>query len=158
MTPPLGLLSSSLGSTSTASSAGTTVAQTDRPALARIATDLSIDASVVVAFGGSSNSALTYNAAGLLNSLAQAGTDMALPPSAGDALHGPTTEQAIIGALTGDPQTSGFYTASGALLGLPGADLSAHWATILKSNPDLAGTVVASSLAQGITRSLLARA
>lgn len=161
MTPPLGLLSGNLGSSSAASAATPPVAQTNRPELARVATDLSIDASVVVAFGGSLNNALTYNAAGLLNTLVQAGTvsePAEVPPidSPAQSVIQQARDEAIISTLSPVPSSSGIYTASGALQGLASAELSANWAAILQSNPDLAGTVVARSLAQGITRTLIA--
>lgn len=163
MTSSLSLLSDSLHATPTPSASAAAVTQTEKAGLARVATDLTIDASVVIAFGGSANSALTYNAAGLLNTLSQAGT-VAAPPEVPEA--GTSTEsfvqqamnQAIVGNLSTSPTSTGIYTADGSFQGLASASLSASWATILQSHPELAGTVVASSLAQGITRTLIASA
>lgn len=163
MTSPLGLLSGSLGSAPAASATGSTVAQSDRAGLSRVATDLALDASVVIAFGGANGSALTYNAAGLLNTLAQAGTvpqPLEIPENGADtdSLVRQAAEQAIAGTLPASPTAAGVYTATGTFQGLSDTALSASWAAILESHPELAGTVVASSLARGITRTLIASA
>lgn len=163
MTSSLSLLSGSPNSTSKPSATTAAVTQTDKTGLARVATDLTLDASVVIAFGGSANSALTYNAAGLLNTLTQAGT-VAAPAEFPEADTGTESfvqqamDQAIVGSLSTSPTSTGIYTADGGFQGLASASLSASWATILQSHPELAGTVVASSLAQGITRTLIASA
>ena len=56
-------------------------------------------------------------------------------------------------ALTTNTTTSGVYSTSGLLQGLP-ANTSTNWVTALKANPNLASTVIADSFNQGIVGTL----
>src|SRR5471032_1240748 len=68
----------------------------------------------------------------------------------------PTPQQladsAIIGSIGGSPSTSGIYDGTGTLQS--SVDTSSNWSTILKTNPELAGTVISSSFEQGIVATL----
>jgi len=68
----------------------------------------------------------------------------------------PTPQQladsAIIASLGGSPSTSGIYDGTGTLQS--SVDTSSNWSTILKTNPELAGTVISSSFEQGIVATL----
>lgn len=128
------------------------VAQTSDTGLTQIAINLSIAGNIVATLGGRYSSSQTYNAAGLLNSLVQAGTAPASaqttsnidPQTAQD-----TTNQGIVGTLLTSPVTSGVYNSSGSLQGFS-TDTSANWASLLKANPSLAAIVVSDSVNQGI--------
>lgn len=164
MVPSLGLLSDSFGySTAGATSSSVTIPKTTNPDLVRVATELSADASAIVTIGGTASELLTYSATDILNSLASAGTLLEPPAtpspnSNAQSLLQQALNQAIVDAFNPESASTGIYTPSGSLQGLPYSDLSANWATVLQSNPELASTVIANSLAQGITRTLIATA
>ena len=116
------------------------VAKTSDASLAQTAVTLSADAGIVAALGASTSGAPTYNAAGLLNALVQAGH-----PSASSSQASTTTapqtaqqnqDQAIAGSLPSSPATSGIYNPSGVLQTTPSTDVTANWASILKTNPE----------------------
>jgi hypothetical protein len=109
----------------------TTVARTSNPALAARAASLSSAAGIVATLGGSSG-AQVYSPAGLLNTLAHAGTAAALPGN-------------------GDTGTG---TGTGA--GNNATDLanSGQWASILKANPSAAAFVIGASYTSGIIDTL----
>jgi hypothetical protein len=104
--------------------ATTTVARTGNASLAAQAASLSTTAGVVATLGGSSSAAQVYSPAGLLNTLAQAGT-----ASSGG---------------TGATDTGSTATPAG------GGD----WATILKSHPSAAAFVIGASYTSGIIDTL----
>lgn len=164
MVPSLGLLSDSFGySTTGATGSSLTIPKTTNRDLVRVAADLSSDASAIVTIGGTASEILTYSATDILNSLASAGTVLeppAIPPlnSNTQSVLQQAINQAIVDAFNPQPASAGLYTPSGSLQGLPYSDLSTNWATVLQSNPELASTVIANSLAQGITRTLIATA
>ncbi|POZ62663.1 hypothetical protein [Chromobacterium alticapitis] len=103
-------------------------------ALASEAAQLAQESSAVVTLGGGvGDNFATYDATGLLNSFASAGTlqGAALSPDSGVSAQDSTNQQIVSQNLGG---------ASGA-----GSDLNGDWATILKQNPALAGEAVADS-------------
>ncbi|MEN3810824.1 hypothetical protein ABH309_10430 [Chromobacterium piscinae] len=102
------------------------------PALASEAAQLSQDSSAIVLLGGGSDVS-TYDAAGLLNGFATAGTlqGSLLSPSGGESAQDSTDQQIV-------SQTLG-------AAGSAGSSLNGNWATILQSNPALAGEAVADS-------------
>ena len=106
----------------------TTVARTSNPALAARAASLSSTAGIVATLGGSSG-AQVYSPAGLLNTLAHAGTAAALPGN-GDTGTGTGTGNAT------DLANSG------------------QWASILKANPSAAAFVIGASYTSGIIDTL----
>ncbi|MCD4485833.1 hypothetical protein LQR31_15260 [Chromobacterium vaccinii] len=104
------------------------------PALASEAAQLSQDSSAIVLLGGGGGSDVsTYDAAGLLNGFATAGTLQGglLSPSGGESAQDSTDQQIV-------SQTLG-------AAGSAGSSLNGNWATILQSNPALAGEAVADS-------------
>ena len=149
---------------SAGSAAVVSVSKTSDPGLSQIAVSLASDASVVATLDASSSSAsATYSAAGLLNSFVQAGnsastdtsTDPSQPSTDTDSKTAQQSlDQAIVGSLSSSPSTSGIYTSSGALQTLPSTDVTSNWASILKTNPELATTAVADSMNQGIVATL----
>ncbi|WP_434632891.1 hypothetical protein [Chromobacterium sp. CV08] len=103
------------------------------PALAGEAAQLAQDSSAIVLLGGSGGDVSTYDAAGLLNGFATAGTLQGgvLTPSGGESAQDSSDQQIVSQMLGGG---------SGAASALNG-----NWATILQSNPSLAGEAVADS-------------
>lgn len=151
---------SSLGSSlyNLASTGGTPVAQTNNAGLAQTAVDLAAAGSVVATLGGGASAPLTYDAAGLLNTLVQAGTAPSSVPPASSSGSTPqsaqnSTDQAILNTLPVNAAAAGVYTPSGTLQALP-PDTTANWANALKANPGLAATVAADSFNQGIVGTL----
>lgn len=138
--------------------AAISVAKTADTGLAQTAVNLSSEANVVATLGGGSPSAVTYDAAGLLNILIQAGAAPSITQGADNSANPQTTarnstDQSIVNTLSSDSATSGIYSSSGALQGLP-SETSANWAGVLKTNPDLAPSVISDSLNQGIVGTL----
>jgi hypothetical protein len=143
-------------------STSTSVAKTSDTSLSTTAVALASDASVIATLGGSSGSTLVYNAAGVLNELIQAGTSAASSSSADSSATGSTgsqaspdsLDQAIVGSLSASPSTSGIYTADGNLQTSSSTDLTSNWASLLKTNPQLATAATADSFDQGIIGTL----
>src|SRR5471030_2082622 len=157
------------------------VPNTSAGALSSIATDLASQSAIVASLGGGAGVSL-YTPSGLFNSLQQAGatstaattaavgsstsaagsaTSTTGTPATGDTSDSstataPTPQQladsSIISSIGSSPSTSGIYDGSGALQS--SVDTSSNWSTILKTNPELAGTVISSSFDQGIVASL----
>jgi sugar (pentulose or hexulose) kinase len=133
------------------------VSRTSDASLAAVATSLSATSAVVASLGGSTGVAV-YTPAGLLDSLAQAGS---LPEPVGIPEPGSDTsqtaqqalDQGVLASLGSSPSTSGVYTGAGTLQSLP-SPTSANWADILKANPSLAGTVIADSFNAGLVGNL----
>ena len=135
-----------------------TVSRTSIPDVSQTAVTLSTQNGIVVTLGGGSTSPLTYDASGLLNTIAQAGalTQPTLTTSQGlSAQYTVQTlfNQGVINTLSSTPATSGIYTASGSVQGLT-SNTSANWAEILKANPNFASTVISDSFNQGIIGTL----
>lgn len=147
---------------STGSNASPVVASND-PGLAQQASALSTTAGIVATLGTTTTTtAQTYDAAGLYNSIAQAGTSTApaiTVPAAGSNTQVATQQSlnsAIVSAFPNSSTASGFYTGSGVLQSASSdsATLTANWASALKANPNLAQVVSADSYAQGIVGTL----
>jgi hypothetical protein len=88
---------------------------------------LSEEAGIVATLGGTSTGFQTYDAAGLLNAVAQAATPT---PAQGTPDAATTQDTPVSTAVSGD------------------------WGTILKSNPGLTSTAVADAVAQGIVNTI----
>ena len=103
------------------------------PALAAQAAQLSQESSVVTLLGGGDSSDVTYDPAGMLNGFATAGVLQggALSPSSGESAQDSTDQQVL-------DQTLG-------VSGAASSGLNGNWATLLQSNPALAGQAVADS-------------
>ncbi|MCW0437194.1 hypothetical protein [Xanthomonas sacchari] len=152
------------------------VASTD-PAAVQQAVELSGEASVIFSLGGlagttPADTGLTYNAAGLFNSIVSAGpTDAASASSAGTSTStagsststgtGPyptldqatqTYDQGLLGTITAPPSTPGLYNASGVF---SSQGLTPQLSSLLQSDPSLSGTVTGDLLNQGIVGGLI---
>jgi hypothetical protein len=149
-------------SASTSSTASPVVASND-PGLAQQASALSIDAGIVATLGtAQGTSAQTYDAAGLYNSIAQAGTStgpaITVPAAGGNSQE--VAQQAlnssVVSGLPSSNTESGFYSGTGVLQSATpdSANLTANWASALKENPNLSSVVAADSFAQGIVGTL----
>jgi len=154
---------------STSGTASPVVASTD-PGLAQEASALSATAGIVATLGATSTTtALTYDAAGLYNSIAQAGTSTTTSSAGATAAStsGSNTEvsaqqsldSAVLSSLsssTSSSATSGYYDGTGVLQSATSdsASLTANWASALKANPNLSQVAVADSYAQGIVGTL----
>jgi hypothetical protein len=122
----------------------------------------------------SSTDSQVYDAAGLYNSIAQAGTsttssNTGSATNTGSTGSGNTSSAAaaaasatqalnssILSSLPGSSY-SGFYDGSGVVQSTSsagGTNLTANWASALQANPNLAHTVAADSFAQGIIGTL----
>ena len=130
-------------------SAGSLVARTNDLGMVQTAASLSAEAGVVAMLGGGASSPVTYDAAGLLNVLVQAGSAPLATQAAGNG----ASPQASAGSPSPDPATSGIYDSSGSLNSLP-SNVSADWAGILKANPSLASLAITDSFDQGIVGTL----
>ena len=130
--------------------------------LAATAVNLSNDASVIATLGNTGSTSLAlYDAAGLLNSHAQAGTQsgasLTVPPAGTNIsnLVQQIQNQAITNVLAAASGQSvpALYAADGSSTGLA-PNLAIVYAGLLKSDPNLAGTVISDSLKRGVVRSL----
>lgn len=147
-----------LSSTSSPIASATPVAvPRNAAALSSEAVDLSAQSAVVATLGGGGggSGASVYSAAGLLNTLEQAGVSeetIAVPKAGSDTdssqLAQQALDQGILSAYPAAGSASGIYTAGGSS-GLSD-QVSSNWADILKSNPSYASAVVGSSFASGI--------
>jgi hypothetical protein len=132
----------------------------DAAALAPVAATLSAESAVVASLGGSTGVAV-YTPAGLLDSLAQAGTvggNIAVPEPGSNVDTSQTAQQSqdqgVIASLGSTPVESGIYTGAGVLQSLPTSIASANWSDVLKNNPSLAGTAIADSFNAGLVGNL----
>lgn len=152
------------------------VASTDQAAVQQ-AVELSAEASVIFGLGGlagttPADTGLTYNAAGLFNSIVSAGPTVAASASSagsststtgaststGTAPY-PTLDQAtqtydqgLLGTITAPPSTPGLYNASGVF---SSQGLTPQLSSLLQSDPSLSGTVTGDLLNQGIVGGLI---
>jgi hypothetical protein len=117
------------------------------------AVTLSYDAGVVATIGGGA-AATTYDAAGLLNAFAQAGTAASVDGSGSTA---PSLDQDLVAALSPPAQTASLYSVSGGLQSTY-SDVTTSFANILKTNPSFAGTVIRDSYNQGIVGTISVQA
>lgn len=152
------------------------VASTDQAAVQQ-AVELSGEASVIFSLGGlagttPADTGLTYNAAGLFNSIVNAGpSDAASTSSTGTSTSttgaststgtGPyptldqatqTYDQGLLGTIAAPPSTPGLYNASGVF---SGQGLTPPLSSLLQSDPSLSGTVTGDLLNQGIVGGLI---
>lgn len=128
-------------------------------ALSSAAVSLSAESAVVASLGGSTGAAV-YTPSGLLDALQQAGTatePVAVPADGSNVDTSATAQQAldqgIVSSLAAAPSASGVYTGAGTVGGLS-AQAASNWADLLKTNPNLAGTVIADSYNAGLVSSL----
>jgi hypothetical protein len=126
-------------------------------ALSSQAVSLSSESAVVASLGGSAG-ATVYSPAGLLNSLEQAGTveeAVSVPAQGSNVDTSNSAQQALDLGIVSTLSTSGsgIYTNRGSVGGLS-EQASANWAELLKSNPNLASTVISSSFDMGLVSSL----
>jgi hypothetical protein len=149
----------------TASTTSPLVASSD-PGLAQQVSGLSTTEGIVATLGSAPAATLTYDPAGLYNSIAQAGTSTSTAtqltvPTAGSGVNTQVEAQqslnsAIVAALPNSAVDSGFYTGTGVLqsASADNATLTSNWASALQANPNLANVVAADSYAQGIVGTL----
>ncbi|NYE63862.1 hypothetical protein FHW58_005096 [Duganella sp. 1224] len=137
-----------------------TVAQsaTAAAALSSEAVSLSAQSAVVASLGGSTGAAV-YSPSGLLNSLQQAGEvkePVAVPADGSDADTTNRAQDALDQGILSSLNTAGagIYNGSGTATAGLSDQAASNWADLLKTNPDLAGTVIASSFEQGIVSTL----
>ena len=140
------------------------VVSSNDPGLAQQVGALSVTEGVVATLGSAPSATQTYDAAGLYNSIAQAGTSTSTTPtvtvpSAGSNVQQAaqqSTDSSIVGSLPSSSAASGFYTGSGVLQSAStnSATYTANWASALKANPNLSHVVAADSFAQGIVGTL----
>lgn len=137
-----------------------TVSAAAAGALSSAAAGLSAESAVVASLGGSS-SVSVYTASGLFNTLQQAGTveePVSVPVDGSDVDTSGSAQQAqdqgIVSALSSTPSASGVYTGAGAVTGQLSEQAAANWADLLKTNPNLAGAVIADSYNAGLVSSL----
>lgn len=174
-TSPYGFSAASASSGS-AEAGNPIVASTDQAAVQQ-AVELSGEASVIFSLGGlagttPADTGLTYNAAGLFNSIVSAGpSDAASASSAGTSTStagsststgtGPyptldqatqTYDQGLLGTITAPPSTPGLYNASGVF---SSQGLTPQLSSLLQSDPSLSGTVTGDLLNQGIVGGLI---
>jgi hypothetical protein len=152
--------------TASASTVAAPVVASDDPGLAQQASALSTTAGIVATLGtATTTNAQTYDAAGLYNSIAQAGTSTT--PTVSVPATGSNTQVAaqqslnssIVSTLSNSSAssaTSGFYNGSGVLQSTSSdyANLTANWTSALQTNPNLSHVVAADSYAQGIIGTL----
>lgn len=174
-TSPYGFSAASASSGS-AQAGNPIVPSTDQAAVQQ-AVELSGEASVIFSLGGlagtiPADTGLTYNAAGLFNSIVSAGpSDAASTSSAGTSTStagaststgtGPyptldqatqTYDQGLLGTITAPPSTPGLYNASGVF---SSQGLTPQLSSLLQSDPSLSGTVTGDLLNQGIVGGLI---
>lgn len=129
-------------------------------ALSSEAASLSAQSAVVASLGGSTGAAV-YTPTGLLDTLARAGTvaePLAIPEDGSDVDTSNTAQQAadqgIVASLAGSAAESGIYSGAGTPEGALSEQAAANWAELLKTNPDLAGTLIENSFNAGLVGTL----
>jgi hypothetical protein len=135
------------------------VSSTSAAALSSSAASLSAQSAVVASLGGSTGASV-YTPSGLLDTLRQAGAiaePVSIPEQGSNVDTSGTAQQAldqgIVSTLSSSASGSGVYTGAGAVSGFS-EQASANWAQLLKTNPNLAGTVIANSFNAGLVSSL----
>ncbi|TDY96952.1 UNVERIFIED_ORG: hypothetical protein DFO49_1422 [Herbaspirillum seropedicae] len=142
---PYGLGSSGTSNPVTAASNPAAVAQ---------AVELSSEASVIVTLGGgsSANSGLTYNAAGLFDSIVNAGSSAGTSTDLTQNQASQSYYQGVLGSIVTPGGTSGIYDGSGVFAG---EGLSSQLSLLLKSQPDLTGSIVEDIVNQNVVGGLI---
>jgi hypothetical protein len=107
----------------------------------------SSEAAIVATLGGSGNRVQIYDGSGLLSQIRQI-------QAAGDAAA--SAYSAAASATTSATTSSSGSTTSTASTSQPatGTDVTANWATILKTRPELAGVAIGYAFEQGIVNTL----
>ncbi|UYK80531.1 hypothetical protein NG829_19685 [Xanthomonas sacchari] len=179
-TSPHGFSAASASSGS--AQAGNPIVASNDPAAVQQAVELSGEASVIFSLGGlagtiPADTGLTYNAAGLFNSIVSAGPSDAASTTgpSGSSTDTSTTgtgtststatspyptldqatqtyDQGLLGTITAPPSTPGLYNASGVF---SGQGLTPQLSSLLQSDPSLSGTVTGDLLNQGIVGGLI---
>ncbi|MRX09709.1 hypothetical protein GJ697_17880 [Pseudoduganella sp. FT25W] len=129
-------------------------------ALSSQAVSLSAQSAVVALLGGSTG-ATVYSPSGLMNSLTQAGTVEEPVTTPVEGSHTDTTnaaqlaqDQGIVSTLSSSATGSGVYSGTGSVGGAMSEQAASNWADLLKTNPNLASTVISNSFTMGIVSSL----
>jgi len=137
-----------------------TVGQTSTAAaaLSSQAVSLSAQSAVVASLGGSTG-ATVYSPSGLLSSLQQAGAveePVSVPAEGSNVNTSTAAQQALDLGIVSTLSTSGsgVYSGAGTAGNALSEQVSANWAELLKTNPNLAGNVVSSSYDMGIVSTL----
>ena len=130
-------------------------------ALASQAVSLSTQSAVVATLGGVSSSVGVYSPTGLLNSLTQAGSaqeSLDVPKEGSNTDTSNTAQdaqdQGLVSNLGGSASSSGVYSGAGTVTNPLSEQASSNWADLLKTNPNLASTVISYSYAAGIVSTL----
>ncbi len=164
---------SSTGNTSSSSAASPVVTSSD-PGLAAEASALSTTSGIVATLGSNSGTdTQVYDAAGLYNSIAQAGTSTSTASTTGTSSTSSTTDNTTSAAAAAAAATqslnssilstlpnsnySDFYNGTGVVQSTTssgGTNLTSNWASALQANPNLSAVVSADSFAQGIVGTL----
>jgi hypothetical protein len=154
------LFTSSLYSYSAAVAGGNglSVSKTSDARLLQAAVTLAGDASILSTINNRT-SGDTYDAAGLLNSMVQAGTSATLSSQVNQSGYSLTAQQilnqGIAGSLSSSSSSSGIYNSSGVLQSLAQTNSSANWANVLKTNPGMASVAIADMMNQSLIGSLV---
>ena len=127
-------------------------------ALSSQAVSLSAQSAVVASLGGSTG-ATVYSPSGLMNSLTQAGTVAEPVTTPVEGSNTDTTNAAQLAQDQGIVSTlsstgSGVYSGTGSVGGAMSEQAASNWADLLKTNPNLASTVISNSFTMGIVSSL----
>ncbi|HZX29059.1 MAG TPA: hypothetical protein VFF16_18430 [Telluria sp.] len=141
-------ISSTLSTLASASTSTTSsVARTADASFAQNAVALSADSAVVSLLGVNGSAGRTYDASGLFNAVAQAGT---LAAGSGQA----SVDQQVLASLQSANAGVSGLDALAAKVAANGFDLNASYAAILKQRPAEASSVIADATAQGIISSI----
>jgi hypothetical protein len=142
--------------------------------LAAEASALSTTSGIVATLGSNSGTdTQVYDAAGLYNSIAQAGTSTSTASTTGTSSTSSTTDNTTSAAAAAAAATqslnssilstlpnsnySDFYNGTGVVQSTTssgGTNLTSNWASALQANPNLSAVVSADSFAQGIVGTL----
>lgn len=124
------------------------------------AVSLSAQSAVVASLGGSSGASV-YTPSGLLDTLSQAGTvaePVAIPKEGSDVDTSNSAQlaadQGIVSTLAGSAAGSGIYSGAGTVENGLSEQAASNWAELLKTNPNLAGTLIENSFNAGLVGSL----
>lgn len=130
------------------------VTAASNPAAVAQAVELSSEASVIVTLGGSSsgNSGLTYNAAGLFDAIVNAGSSAGTSTDLTQNQASQSYYQGVLGSIVMPDATSGIYDGSGMFAG---QGLSSELSLLLKSQPDLTGSIVEDIVNQNVVGGLI---
>ncbi|MBO9535020.1 hypothetical protein [Herbaspirillum sp.] len=130
------------------------VAAVDNPVAVQQAVALTSEASIVVSLGNSIGvNGLVYNAAGVFDSIVEAGTAQDAPADTTQNQATQSLDQGILSGVASPPTAPGIYNGSGEFTGL-GTGLTSQLSALLKSNPGMTDSIVGDLVTQGIVGSL----